>query len=394
MQLRRLVPLIALFSFQVLAEVEFDEKIKRVEFLEKLGSLHGSLEVGPYRRELEYERDRLPLEVRAQREAQLLANRLRAQVRKKYAELIEASASLDARAQLQSQIEADLVHVAGELRPEVRAIALDALVEVSEGRSGFGSDFSRLQRRMLLQVRQRARFLNQRLQTQAPDASHFFETPELHQLTQAQLRNTTKQQVLEGLVSERELAPYLMGSFVTVRSDVASRGDSRVSIQIKADFLGASVEAGPSVSFNRTYRTQAVVMAEGLAPVVNTDRTFDRGRRDRFGTPTPGKRTITIGCEVSLLFSATYAGAGGFSVFGVGGSASVSKQYSNAVQVTSNRIMLPETIDGRPVDLGTLSQLCHRDFLKTQVSGAVDVAGSLNIMMRNVLAGVRITRGR
>ncbi len=386
--------ILALCSFAVLAEVEFEEKIERVRFIENLASVENAVAVEAYRRELEYEREDIPLDLRAQREARLLSDQLTAQVRQRYQELSEELGPTEALGVVRQEIDNDLAQIDPELKSEIESLAISALDEVSRGHSRPVTDHSRLQQRMLQGVRQRVSFLNQRSKSSRLQALKLLEWPELHQLTREQLRNTTKRQVLEALVSEKELAPFLMASSVTVRSEMASRSDSRVSIQIKADFLGASIEAGPTVHFNRIYKTQAVVMAEGLAPLINTNGTFDLTRRDRFGTTVPGKRMAMITCEVSLDFNADYTGTGGFSVLGVGGSASVSREYSNSVRVNSNRIILPETIDGRSVDLPYLSQLCHRDFLKAQVSGTVDVAGSLNIMMRNVLAGVRITRGR
>jgi hypothetical protein len=388
-----LIPTVAFLSFTVFAEVSFDEKRERVRFIEKLGGTVNAVNVEAYRRELEYERDQLPLDLRAEREARFFVDRLSAHIRTTYLERAEATEPNAALNSLREDIEADLAHVAPELRSEIEALANSALEDVSRGETGLRADFFRLQGAMLREVRNRVEFLNRPGRALRPAPLLLVEGPVILQLTRSQLRNTTKRQVLEGLVSEQELAPFFLGASMSVRSDQATRTDGRVSVQLKADFLGASIEAGPSVSFSRTYRTQAIVMAEGLAPVLGPDGAFDRTKRDRFNNPT-GARTITIGCEASLDFSADYSGSGGFSVIGVGGSAAVTKHYANSVRVVSNRLVLPQTIDGKPVDLRSLGQLCHQDFLKARVTSTVDVAGSLNLMMRNVLAGVLITRGR
>jgi hypothetical protein len=395
------LPFIALFSFSAMGEVDFQEKKNRVEFLEELSELAPAMNVAAYRRELSYEKQNIPLEKRAAIETNLLAEKIKTQIQKAYEVLLENNSPNEAQEEIKRAIEKDLLLVAPELRDELRELSLAALRNAQRGISEEEGDLLRLQSVILKSVSERSEFLNEEgkdhLMRVGPGVDVYNPSALKGIPKDSDKRNfISKPELMESLVSERESSRWVFTSNTTIRGDQMSRADSRLSVQLKVSFMGVELEAGPTVMFNRTFKTAAVVSGEGLRPVILADGSFDFDRRDREGNLvlTNGKvqkRFFNFTCEASLDFNSDYTGGGGFSVMGSGGGVSVTKSYSNSVSLASRRVAVPEFIDNRKVSLRELNEICHKDFLKANITNTMTVMDSLNIMMRNTLTSVRFS---
>jgi hypothetical protein len=392
------IPLFALLSVSAFADVSFEEKKNRVEYLEELSSEAVSMNIDAYRRELEYERQNISLEQRAENEANLLAEKIKVQIQRAYEAALENKSTEEAVEEVRSAVEKDLELVAPELREEIRAISFAALEGAQRGQSSLETDLSQVEKVLLKGVTDRSNFLNEKGEEKHQYAlTSDGSLPSANKNRDAEKKEyATKAEVLESLVSDRDSARWVSTSNMTVTSDQITKTDAKISLQVKVNFLGVALEAGPTISFKRTFKTSATVMTEGLNPVLLPDGNFDFLRRDREGKVMMKggkvmKRFINFNCDAALDFETDYSGGGGFSVEGVGVGASITRTYSNNVSLSSRRVVVPEFINNKSVTLKNLAQLCHFDFLKTKITNTMDVAGSLNIMMKNVVAGIRFS---
>lgn len=385
--------MVSLFSYSAFADVSFEEKKNRVEFLEELSSSAVSMNIEAYRRELHYEKNNIPLDQRAEMEASLLAEKISMQVQKAIdAAMVDKNVD-EAIEEVKAAIEKDLELVAPELKDELRAISLQTIENFNKGVNRPVTELNGLEQVMLKNVQERSEFLNvegedmglvSRLET-SPESKNAQET-----------EYASKAELIESLVSDLESSRWVSTSNLTIKTDELTKVDSRVSLQVKVEFLGVAVEAGPSIAFKREYKTNATIMAEGLAPALLSDGNFDFVKRDKQGRAIKEngkfkKRFFSFACDASLDFSSDYTGSGGFSVAGVGGGASITKSISQSVNLSSRRIEVPEYIDGKSATLKYLSQLCHNDFLKARVTNTLTVSDSLNVMMKNVVSGLRFS---
>lgn len=375
---KRYLPLLALLSFSALAEVSFEEKKNRIEYLEELSQEAVSMNIDAYRRELQYEKQNLPLEKRAENEAFLLVEKIKIQIHKAYEAALEGSSPDEASEEVRNAIEKDLELIDPALRGEVRNISLMTLENAERGIMTADTDVSVIARIMLKGVQERHDFFNE-------EGEMFSEVAGMN-YDASKTTYSSKKQILQSLVSDRDSVKGVSNANMTVKADAISRREGKIGVQVKAEFLGVSVDAGPTILFTRLYRTGVVVNAEGLNPIMNSNGSFDFSKLG-----SKQRRLIVFNCEAELSFESDYSGSGGFSIAGVGGSATLAKKYSNKVTLTSRKLAIPDSIDGKSVTLKSLNQLCHMDFLKTKVTNTMNVAGSLNIMMKNVIAGLRFS---
>ncbi len=379
-----------LITGSVFSAVSFEEKKNRIEYLEELTSSAVSMNIDAYRRELQYEKKNLPVEKRAKIEANLLAEKIKVQIQRAYDAALTSGNHQEAAQEVRTAIEKDLALISPELRKEIREISLETLGNIQQGEISQHLDLENVEKIMLKNVLERADFFNK-------------EGEEIHQtamLTDGDPAGNadrseydSKTAILESLVSDLPGATFGFKSNTGIKSDSITSLDSKISLQVKVNFLGISLEAGPTISFSRTYNTSAVLIAEGLGPFLLPDGHFDFLKRDRTGNSIVQngihqKRPILFSCRAALGFESAYSGQGGFSVMGMGGSVSVSQRYSNSVHLDSRRLAVPEYIDGKSVTLNMLNRLCHSDFLKSRITNTMNVTDSLNVMMKNVIQGL------
>lgn len=388
----------ALLSQAAFANVSMEEKKNRIEYLEELSSKAVSMNIEAYRRELEYEKQSIPLEKRAENEASLLAEKVKEQVQKSYELALTKKSSEEAAAEIREAIERDIILVAPELQNEIKSIAVDALENAHGGGYSTSVKLDNVEKVLLKGVQERHRFLNEPGDDEVRvDAIPGQTLPSVRNGRDSERKEyVSKKEIIESLVSDRENTRWVSTSNVTLKSDVITKTESKISLQVKVEFLGVALEAGPSILFKREYKTSATIMAEGLNPVLSHDGNFDFLKRDQFGRPVmrnnqAQRRLVNFSCDASLDFETEYAGGGGFSFAGIGGSASISRKYSNSVALSSRRILVPEYVDNKTATYKFIRELCHWDFLKARVTNTMNVAGSLNVMMKNIVSSLRFS---
>jgi hypothetical protein len=385
----------ALISLPAIAGVSLEEKQQRVQELIELSRQLPAASFEGYHRELEYERRGLSLETRASVEANLLADQVRKRVIQAYeAALKNHTNPQAAKQEVRDAIEADIELAAPELKNEILEVAFNTLETIEQG--GFSSqevEIKEVEVVMMKKVMARSNYLNRETLSDPllPVANPHKDSEK------KEYKN--KQELLESLTSERDNSRFVSTANISVKTAEIVSTQSDLSLQVKMEFLGAELEAGPSITFKRSLSTDATIMAEGLNPVILRDGNFDHVKRDASNKPIIKngkvlKRYVAFLCDVDLNFETDYAGSGGFKYMGIGGGVSAASRFSNTVTIASRRISLPESVAGKTVTVKYISELCHKDFVKAKISNHLTVMQSLDLMMKNVVSGLRFSHAR
>lgn len=383
--------LATLVSFSSFGAVSFQEKQNRVEELMKLQSSIPAISFEGYSRELMYEQKGLSVEARAKNESNLLAEKVRMQVISAYEAALEEHQSPElARQEVRDAISRDLENSSPDMREEIKALAIETLEDAERGETNQPVNLSSVEEALTKVIVSRKEFLNAESTIFSPYAIE----PTANQAKDAEKKDyATKAELMESITSDRDSSRWVSSSSQTVRTTHIRKFDGRISFQVKLEFLGANLEAGPTISFKREVVTSAAILTEGMYPLLIKGKLFDRYKKDRDGKVVmkngkPVMRYSAFWCDADLKFDSEYTGSGGFSYMGIGGGGSMTKVFANGVNINSRRVALPESVENKHVDMDYLSKLCHDSFLKTKISNTMTVRQSLEIMMKNILSGV------
>ncbi len=359
------------------------EKQSRLDFIVELPGSE-SLNVEAYKREMKYQAQGLTEDEKAQQEVNLLASTVRKQIVSVYQDMIESGMDHETAVNELKEINRrDLELADAGIRNELIEFSESIIHDVEIGVSQ-EVELKNSHQYFLKGVRERSKY--------------FDELEEGQEFKSADFKNeySSKVELLKELVDKSAGAFGAIGSSNEVRSEQALKADTEISLQVKMEYMGVTLEAGPQINFKRDYTTFAAVAAEGMEPFVLGNGNFDFWQRDFNGKiikvkGKEAKRPLTFVCQTELKFATDYKGAGGFKFQGLGASASVTKSYSNAVNLTSRRVSVPEYIDNKSVTLKFLAELCHKDFLKTKITSNLTVSQALNVSMKNVVSGLRFS---
>lgn len=394
---KRIIPLLVLMSFSAFG-VSIEEKQNRIEYLESLQDKAPSMDIEAYKRELQYEKLGLSLEERAKAEASRLAEQIKTQISRAYEASLGSKSPEDAAAEVRDAIIKDAELLSVETREEIKELSLKALEEIQEGRVSADENLAEVEKSLMKGIQERYDFLNEEAEDMPMSAMTIDPSlPKANRNKDAERKEyASKAELVASLASDKENASWISTGGVTLKSKQLTKREANISMQVKAEFLGVSLSAGPSFAFTREFSTDVQVMAEGMNPVLLPDGNFDFYKRDKNGKVLmkggkQEKRFINFYCDAELEFGTEAKAGGGFSVAGVGGGVSVESTFSNTVSMTSRRVLVPEYIDGKSVTFSMLSQICMNDFLRARITNNMTVAQSLNIMMKNVVASLRFS---
>lgn len=389
----RWILLAALISTSSFAGVSFKQKQLRVQSLLKMKFIAPAIVFEDFQRELEYEKQGLTNENRAKSEANLLADKIRQQIRIAYKAALNENKSPElAKEDIKIAIEKDLALAAPDLREELIGFALDFLNDIENDVMSEEVDLSTVEVSMLKRVENRKEFLN--AEGEAPPTGADLLNPKANSSKDSERKDfNNKAELIESLVSDRDSSRWVSTANQTIKTGEVRKNEGKLSIQIKVEFLGVTLEAGPVITFRREYSTNAVIMAEGLNPIILGNGSFDTVKRDRnnqviMKSGKEVKRYVAFYCDVDLRFETDYAGSGGFRYMGLGADATVSKKFENTVNLQSRRIALPESVANKTTTVKYISELCHADFKNGRYSNRMTVAQSLDLMMKNVASGL------
>lgn len=383
----RWVILAGLVSFSSFGAVSFKEKQMRVQNLMDLQKHAPAIAFEAYQRELGYEARGLSLDDRASIETNLLAEKIRSQVQLAFeAALIEQKSPELAREEVKAAIESDLEYAAPELKEELLNFSLETLNNAEAGAVNSEVDLSQVQSHMKKQVVAREQVLNEEGSMPLIAKANTSKDSEKKDYASAE-------ELMQSLVSDKDSSRWISSSNQTIKTAEVVKSEVKISMEVKMEFLGASIEGGPSISFKREISTDAIISSEGLHPVIISGGNFDVFKRDEknailMKNGNPVKRYISFICDAEMSFETEYAGGGGFKYFGMGAETSVSKKFQNSVNLQSRRVALPESVAQKTMTVAYLSRLCHTEFLKTKYNNNMTVQQSLNTLMKSVISGL------
>lgn len=388
----RWILLAAFVSFSSLGSTEFQIKRMRVQSLMELQPSAPMIAFEAYQRELDYEVRGLSNEARAKNETNLLADKIRQQVYTAYqSALAEHNNPGLAREEIRNAIEVDLEQAAPELKHELLNLALDTLNHIENGGISQQVELSQVEEAMEKEVVSRRKFL------ELPDTLELFNEsvqPTANASKDSEKKDyKNKAELIQSLVSERDSSRWVSAANQTVKTAQVVKTDSKISLQVKMEFLGATIEAGPTISFSRELATNAVLVSEGFSPVIKKDGTFDRVKRERDGSVSMknGKvvpRYIAFFCDADLKFASDATISGGLKYMGIGTDTTVTSSFQNTVSLQSRRIALPESVQNKEMTVKYLAELCHNDFMRGKYNNKMTVRQSLDVLMKNVVAGL------
>ncbi len=385
MKIKLLFIFSVLFSLQT-SGASLEEKRKRIEFLGKLSLNFPSLNTDVYKRYLEYETKNTSLQERAKNEANRLAEKIKSQVVAAYESANNEKTREEAFEEVRLAIENDLQLINPSFRSEIKSLAMSILKSNHYGSLEEKIELSSIESSFFESFKERHEFLNDEIEVSEYENSSFSIT-----------KFKTKDELVKSLVKDKGGYDWGSSSTTTVlKSAGIIKNESKISFQVQVQFLGATLEAGPTITFKREYKTSVSITAEGLRPVLLPDGNFDFNKRDSSGkiifhNGKVSKRIVSFNCDVGLEFQTDYSGEGTFSVIGIGGSSSVSSAYSNSVNLSSRVIFVPEYVADETVTYQSLQQICHNDFLKAKISKNLTITDSLNILMKNVAGQLRFS---
>jgi len=377
------------------AEISFTEKDNQIHFLENRAYVAPSLSIDAFRRELEYEKSGLSIEDRAKNEAQLIAENIHNQIALAFEKAMsELGDEEKASKAVTEAFKKDLELVSPSHKKELLDFSKKSLDQIRYGGVSNDLALSFMEQKLMPSIEQRASILSQGMADGVVPSSKKSKDEE-HDNSD-QLEFSTHQEFLANLVTNRPSTRWVSTANQNISSGEIVTKEENVSLQVKIDFMGVTIEGGPQINFRREYITNVNIMAEELYPIVLADGNFNTSKRDSQGkivlkNGKSQRRFLAFSCEAALRFSTEYKGAGGFKVIGMGGGGVVSQMFSNVVTLNTRRVLVPDYISGRTVTMSYLSDLCNRHFLKTQVNDDLTVEQSLNVMMQNVVSGLRFS---
>ncbi len=382
-------------SFQLQAKVSLAEKEGRIHFLERFAHVAPSVSVEAFKRELEYERQELPLEERAKNEARLIAEKIQNQIAIAYEKALAEYGDEERAVKIVTDaFESDLKLADPNLRQELLSLSKLSLENIRNGGSHNEISLPKIEKVLLPNVIERSQYLNEEV-IDGLKPNEVFEKSEDFDDSE-QLEFKSQEEFISNLVANRPSTRWVSTANQFISSGITVASEKNISYQMKIQYMGVSLEAGPKISFKRDFATNVNIMAEELSPILLPDGNFDTIKRDKEGKPKlkNGKiqrRFLAFTCEANLRFATDYSGGGGFNVGGVGVGGSVSQSYSNSVSLNSRRVLIPDYINNQTVTMSYLAKLCHKSFLNAQINDKLTVEKSLNLMMENIVASLEFS---
>jgi hypothetical protein len=388
------IPLL-LLSFSAVGAVSFEEKENRIEYLESLQQQVPAMDIDVYKREIQYEKMGLSIDERAKAEASHLAEKIKTQILRAYEASLEMNSPEEAAREVREAIIKDSKLINLDMRNEIRELSLKALAEIQDGRILNNENLESIEKSLLRGIKERYEFLNQEASPIPMSAKTINSGVSGENIEKDQERKeyASRKELVESLASEKENIKWVSAGGSTLKSQAITKKEISISLQVKAEFLGVSISAGPSFTFTREYSSDVQITSEGMNPVLLSDGNFDFYKRDHDGNIVikngkHQKRFMSFHCNTTLEFASESNTGGGFTLEGIGASGSLASKYTNSVNMSSRRVAVPEYVDGKSTTFVLLTQICMNDFLRARVTNNMTISQSLNIMMKNVVASL------
>ncbi len=349
-----------------------------------------SLDLDALEREAYYEQARLPIDQRAWLEGQRLHRQVREAVLRGYEIALESKGTAtEAREQVIKDMESEIYLIDESLQDDIRKMVLDILdapLFLSQEASLPSPLLESLKERSL----QKVDLLSQPVQKNGSvDDELLIDDENNKNVSNQTVQSLTKALVNDQLDSER----WVSTANMSASSGVTTGRESEFSAQVSAEFLGVKLSAGPVFKFKNSVSTYVDMKGEGLYPLFDAQGRFDLTAKDGLGRPRvrngrTERRFLMFTCEASSNIESEAVLKGGFKVAGVGAEGGVSKKFTTSVTLSSRRVLVPDSIDGRETLLSTLARICHSNYMLAKTSNGKTVRQNLDTMSKNIVGGL------
>lgn len=327
----------------------------------------------------------------AKREAKALVQKIRNLVMIAYdAALKEGMTSTKARDHVLSILEKDISqNVASELQGAVRDVARDALADAMRAPVNSEVELRNLQKISEENNRESRAIDLKEEGTQYPaDKKHF----------------DSYDQLLKSMTSGGQSVRWTTTSNQNTIIGKTTRQEEKRSFQLKAEFLGTGIDAGPVVEFSSEITVKALLMVEGYAPAILEDGRLDYFQKnsegaDRILNDVKARRHVAFACEAEMFsqaelkagvtLSAGIASYADLSFAGVGKweNSRVERDF-RVLTATTRRVIVPETINGKMVTVKTLNDICLKYYLDAKVYKDLTVKGTLDKRLQDLVSNL------
>lgn len=363
------------------------------------------LDLDALKREVGYENQQLSTKQRARLEADLLLKQIRFGVQAAYQAALKATGNAEAaRAKVRENALQDLEHIDPALADDVRLVVDDALSGGFQQAPPSVTLTKQLADASLLrqEVLQGSALTPVVLKEKVPNPSAIEDIhlgPKTTQLPRdtggalatdnlGVLRYNSRQEMAQAMVSATDSSErWVATANVNFRSNRMTGYEENISLQMKAEFLGFEVSAGPVFKFRRTLTSTANFSGEGMNPLVDGRGFFDFVVRDSLNNVRPNRRFIFFTCELESDIEFEERVGGGFKVGGPGADIQQINGFRQSVNMSSRRILVPDAIGGYQTNLAMLEQTCHNEFVMARLSNGRTVKQNMDASIANVIAG-------
>lgn len=388
--------LVSGLSFAAVDEAQLAARLKQLAPLAEQGLDYAALE-----REASYELQSLPTSERARLEAQLLFSRVQAATVTAYEQALEESHGNadEAVSIVREFVENDLAKVNPTLSASIKAATeqiisngaqqTEAITEFPANVTDFFTNESKERQELLNQdaFETASRSSNSRLKTATgvnPSSGSG-----LNAAARGVRSYKTKPEFLKAMVSGDESERWVATANMSIIDGEMSGSDGEISLQVKVDFLGSEISAGPTLRFYYTASTSLDIKGEGIYPIYDGNGLFDLNWKGADGRPlvTNGKtqrRFVFFTCNASIELETKIEGGGSLKIFGMGAEGRSMTAWRKTIEASSRRMLIPDTIDGQQVTVQMLAKICHKDFLNVRTQNGKTARQNLHMTLANM----------
>lgn len=382
----------------VKAHAQVDEALLQARLAQLAPLAERGLDIQAFQREVSYELQRLSTAERARLEAQLLTSRIQQATAVAYEMALREFGSHDeALAAVREYVDGDLAQVTPELNPFIKQLTEDVLANGSgatvnsfpEPMLAYLTTQSESRQQMLAQTELTSAVPSNRTKSAtASNAVNPSSGSNLSTRARGVRSYRTKAEFLRALVSGDESERWVATANTVHRTEWAMVSEIEFTGQVKVSFLGSEVSGGPRLKFVVRYSSKLDIKGEGIYPLFDSRGYFDLDWRDASGrvqllNGRPQRRFVFFTCDAMAEIESE-AGAGGtLKLFGVGAEGRASSRWVETTEVSSRRVLVPDTVDGRQTTRASLTNICLQDFLNVRTATGRSIRTNMLTSLRN-----------
>ncbi len=177
-------------------------------------------------------------------------------------------------------------------------------------------------------------------------------------------RNKYRLKNIDQLGSSKQKSSVVIGAVPFPRRTLTYShviaNDEKFSAKVKVSFLGANIDAGPSVDFKRRYIISTKLTASGDEPIIINDEVLNKRILNH-----SLERRIVVSCTVRAEAMHELNGSVSLSLFGSGATISKGEWSKLAVSIDQARYHAPlENDGGERTSFADLALKCKNDLIK------------------------------